>query len=206
MPTLKIEQSRSVLIAAAMRVIARGGVAAATTRAVCAEAGVAQGRFHYAFTSRDELLADVVAYATDNAAAAFTAPLNELRDGKCDRPPGVAGAVRLVFSAYAENLAANPDRERALIALSQYAQHTPGLEPFAEQIYRRYYEIAAVVLKECADYCEVSWVRPPEYLAPLVLAMSDGLTMAYLATGDRAVSERIIEAAAAMLSTYATVE
>ena len=47
---------RAQLIAAATRVVAREGVAAATTRRIAQEAGVPHGLVHYWFSGKDELL------------------------------------------------------------------------------------------------------------------------------------------------------
>lgn len=44
---LAIAQRRELLLAAAWRVMIKDGVAAATTRAICAEAGMPQSSFHY---------------------------------------------------------------------------------------------------------------------------------------------------------------
>src|SRR6478752_1965391 len=51
---------RAQLIEAATRVVAREGVAAATTRRIAQEAGVPHGLVHYWFTGKDELLQEVV--------------------------------------------------------------------------------------------------------------------------------------------------
>lgn len=59
------EQRRAELIAAAVRVIARDGVTAASTRAIVAEADMPLGAFHFIFTSRDELLQAVIQSVTD---------------------------------------------------------------------------------------------------------------------------------------------
>lgn len=56
MSRLPVPQRRAALIEAALRVIARDGLAAATTRAIAAEAGMSLASLHYAFTSRDELI------------------------------------------------------------------------------------------------------------------------------------------------------
>lgn len=56
-----IPEVREQLFAAADRVLARGGPAALTTRAVTAEAGVANGVLHRHFRDLDEFLASFVA-------------------------------------------------------------------------------------------------------------------------------------------------
>ncbi|MFB7756763.1 TetR/AcrR family transcriptional regulator, partial [Streptomyces sp. NPDC056121] len=49
-------QRRRQLVEAAIRVMARDGVAKTTTRSVVAEAGVSLSVFHYCFDSKQELL------------------------------------------------------------------------------------------------------------------------------------------------------
>jgi AcrR family transcriptional regulator len=56
-------------------VIARDGLAAATTRAIVAEAGMPLASFHYAAPSRDELLRDVVELVVAEEDSAALAPL-----------------------------------------------------------------------------------------------------------------------------------
>lgn len=202
MPRYSVSHRRELLVEAAFRVIARGGVEAATTRAICAEARMAQASFHYAFASRDELLAAVVARGTSDELAAVTVPLRALRDEYLDVTATIDEVLRLGMLAYFNYLVADPEREQAMIALSQYAQRTPGLESFVVHMYQRYYEIAAQALADAAELCGVTWKKPPSYLAPLVVSATDGLTMAYLATKDHTVSERIIAATVNMLCGY----
>jgi TetR/AcrR family transcriptional regulator, regulator of biofilm formation and stress response len=60
MARVPVEERRAALVDAALRVMVRGGLAAGTTRAVVAEAGMSLASFHYAFASRDELLRELV--------------------------------------------------------------------------------------------------------------------------------------------------
>jgi DNA-binding transcriptional regulator YbjK len=201
MPRLAVEERRSLLVEAAFRVIARGGVEAATTRAICAEAAMPQASFHYAFASRDELLAAVVARSTSDELATVTAPM-ALLDDMPDITAGIDELLRAGLRAYLNSVAADPEREQAMLTLSQYAQRTPGLEQFARRVYDRYYEIAALTLTAVANACEVGWSRTPQQLAPMVIAATDGLTLAYLATRDLDVCERIVDGTVAMLLGY----
>lgn len=54
-------ERREQLVAAALRVMRRDGIAAASTRAICAEAGMPHGAFHYCFHSKKELYAALLA-------------------------------------------------------------------------------------------------------------------------------------------------
>ena len=55
MPRALAAQHRSAIVNAAIRLMAREGVAAASTRRIAAEAGVAQATIHYVFGSKTEL-------------------------------------------------------------------------------------------------------------------------------------------------------
>ena len=68
---------RRLIVEAALRVIARDGVNAATHRAVAAEAGVALASTTYHFTSKSEIVAEALELAIDRSIAAVescTAP------------------------------------------------------------------------------------------------------------------------------------
>src|SRR5699024_6117672 len=53
---IPVAERRGALLTAAFTVIASRGLAAASTRAIVAEAGMSLASFHYAFDSREELL------------------------------------------------------------------------------------------------------------------------------------------------------
>ena len=78
---------RRLIVEAALRVIARGGVNAATHRAVAAEAGVALASTTYHFASKAEIVADALELAIDRSIAAV---------GRCTAPPRPATPAALV--------------------------------------------------------------------------------------------------------------
>src|SRR3981081_3095040 len=59
-------QRRQELIEAAFTVMARDGVAAASTRAITAEAGAPLSAFHYCFRSKQELLQELITTVVNN--------------------------------------------------------------------------------------------------------------------------------------------
>ena len=64
---------REKIVVAALRVIATHGINAATTRAIVAEADMSLASFHYAFTSRDEMMRELVAHVVENETIAAPA-------------------------------------------------------------------------------------------------------------------------------------
>jgi len=207
---MSVDVRRDLLVRAAFRVIADHGVEAATTRRISAEAGMSLASFHYAFDSRDELLAELVARGTSDELASVTAPLappetsDAVHAGDWTLPDDIGALIKAGLMSYLESVVADPGREAAMITLAQYARRTEGLEHFATRLYTRYYEIAQVSLEAAADAMGATWATDPEYLAPLVVAATDGLTLAYLNTGDREVAERIIDATVAALLGHLT--
>lgn len=196
-----VSERRALLIQATMRLIAAEGVQAATTRAICREAGMAQASFHYAFRSRDALLAAAVQYALDD-------DVERTADALIGLPPEETDLRTLVhacLSAYVESVIAEPEREQAVLALMGYARSVPELQPIAAQTYRKYYELAANALQAAADLTGVPWRSDVTDLAPVVIAATDGITLAYLSTRDRDVVEIIARSAAQTLMMHATV-
>ncbi len=204
MARISVEKRRDRLVQAAFRVIADHGVEAATTRRISAEAEMSLASFHYAFESRDELLAELVARGTSDEFAAITAPLTAPtaephRDEPWTLPDDIGALLKAGMMSYLASVVADPGREAAMITLAQYARRTPGLEHFSCRLYDRYYEIAQASLEAAAEAMGVTWATDPHHLAPLVVAATDGLTLAYLNTGDREVAERIIDSTVTML-------
>ena len=216
-----METRRDLLVQAAFRVIAEHGVEAATTRRISAAASMSLASFHYAFESRDELLAELVARGTSDELATFIAPLSppSPSPGPADSerrtegagteqaaewvlPADIGDLLKAGLMSYLESIIADPGRESAMITLAQYARRTKGLEHFAQRLYDRYYEIAQTTLEAAAEAMDVEWATPPSHLAPLVVAATDGLTLAYLSTGNREIAVRIIDATVTMLRSH----
>ncbi len=199
---MPVEERRELLLKSAFRVIARRGVDGATTRAICAEAGVTLSTFHYVFATRDELLEALVERGTEKELTAVGAALGE---GAQDISPGRAGVVAILqsaLSAYIDGVQADPDREQAMISLNQYARQTDGLSDLGAQMYLRYYEAIADALDGVAAATGTAWDRPSADLAPLVLAATDGITLSFLNIRNRAICDLIADAVVANLSTH----
>ncbi|HET6850537.1 MAG TPA: TetR family transcriptional regulator [Gaiellales bacterium] len=118
---------RGVLLEAALRVIARSGVDAATHRAVAAEASVALASTTYHFTSKSDLIRQALELVIERSTASVAAH---------SAPPGPDGAEALVerLVALAEALAS--DQRAPLTAqyeLLLEAGRRAELRPLAER-------------------------------------------------------------------------
>ncbi|MCU1583174.1 MAG: hypothetical protein JWO01_2562 [Microbacteriaceae bacterium] len=195
MTRLSAEERRSALVQAALRVIARRGVTAATTRAIAAEAGMPLASFHYAFRSRDELIRELVAIVVESERLATMKSLTADVD--------IRSAVRAGLQAYFDLVVTEPGREQAMFELLHYALRTPGLGDLPRAQYESYYEVARVLLREGAARANVTWTLPLDEVAKLVVSLTDGLTLGWLADRDDAAAARLMDSAADFLATLA---
>ena len=199
MARLALADRRAALIGAAVRVIARSGLAAATTRAIVAEAGMPLGSFHYAFESRDDLIAAVIDTVTAQEHDAALSSLPTAGHPGAD----LATILRHGLDRYLDLLVADPQREQALLELSLYAmrQKTPAAEP-TEQ-YRAYYRAAADSLELAGSASGTRWTVPLPHAARLLVTLTDGITSTWLADRDTAAARDTIAFAADALARLA---
>ncbi|WP_430645821.1 TetR/AcrR family transcriptional regulator [Agromyces sp. GXS1127] len=191
-------ERRPALIEAGLRVIAREGIAGASTRAIVAEAGMSLASFHYAFESRDafldELISTVVARETE-----AVLPL-----------PDVDGDLRQVIEAaflrYLDHLRADPEHEQAMLELTQYALRAPERHPVAVAQYRRYADLAERALGSAAERAGVTWRAPVSEVAGVLVAFTDGITLTWLVHRDDATALATARAAADALARMADPE
>ncbi|OII41137.1 TetR/AcrR family transcriptional regulator [Plantibacter sp. MMLR14_011] len=204
MPRISVVDRRAELIRAALRVVAAEGVAAATTRAIVAEAGMSLASFHYAFASRDELLAELVAHVVEHERVVLD--VGELltdADAGQEHPPTLAAVVHAGLERYVDLLRADPAREAAMQELSAYAMRTPGLEHLALEQYRRYEELACEALALAATVSGSTWTQPVDEIARTVIAFTDGLTLGWLVRRDDAEARRLVGTVAHLVATLA---
>lgn len=189
-------ERRERLVQAALRVIAREGVAAATTRAIVAEADMSLASFHYVFHSRDELIADLIAFVVDNEASAAQAALSVEGD--------LRTTIRHGLKAFIDLVASDPLREQAMLELTQYALRTPELGDSARLQYESYYRAAAGILEAVAAQLGMQWKQPIPEMARILITLTDGLTMGWLVDRDMAATEKVIDFAADALAALAS--
>ena len=165
----------------------RDGLAAGTTRAIVAEAGMSLASFHYAFASRDELLRELVHRVVGHELSAATAEI----------PPGAgpADCLRAAAAGYLEHLEREPGAEQLMVELAMYSLRNPALQPLARQQYRAYTAAATRVLEQIAAGTGVVWRRPVPELARLLVTLIDGATTTWLIDRDTAATSAVLDAA-----------
>ncbi|GAA1865069.1 hypothetical protein GCM10009836_51700 [Pseudonocardia ailaonensis] len=192
MPRVPATERRRQLVEAAFRVAARDGFGALTTRAVCAEAGAPLAIFHYCFASKQELLAEL----TEQTMSALFDP------SRVELGPDVRSSLRAVLRAYWSTVQEEPQREPVLMALTQHALHEPGLEQIAVRQYEAYHRTARAALELIAETCAVTWTLPLPRLARMMVAVTDGVTLAWLVDRDSAAALEALDSFADTLAAH----
>lgn len=203
---MAVERRRRELIEAAVRVIARDGVAAATTRAVVAEAGMSLASLHYAFPSREHLLEAVILEVTAQERRAAEAGLLPVATGPQDgggEPPALEDVISEGLQRYVELLAAQPEREEVLFELALYAMRTPGHRAAIVAQYDVYHDSARATLATAALAARSRWTVPLDQVARALVMTTEGLTMVWLADRDTAAARRTARFAARALAALA---
>jgi len=184
MQRISASTRKDALVEAALRLVARHGIAAASTRAITAEAGMSLASFHYVFPSRDALLAEVIERALEREIDAQSlVPYDGLT---------LEERVYRAFLTSLQLLAADAGTELAMFELMNHALRTPGLEPLARRQYERYWDVAEALVIETG----AQWSRPAREIAQIVVSLNDGISLAWLATRDHEAAQRMAAVAA----------
>jgi AcrR family transcriptional regulator len=183
-----VAERRQALVEAAMRVMEREGIAAATTRAVCSEAGMPNGFFHYCFTSKQELMLEVAQQFRRHFLELFTLT-DELRGD-------VRGVVTTALTAFLADVAADPDIHQLTYELPLHALREEGLAGIAERCYEDNELVAAEFLRTVASISDCEWTEPPDELASYLAVAVDGVVLQWLMLrDDKRAREHIAEVA-----------
>ncbi len=163
------EAARDALVEAALRVIEREGVAAATTRQISEEAGLPLGTLHYWFRGKDELVEAVVRRQLDDTRAAATAAF-----ATHDARERLVGAFRSLVED-------DPTSQLAYLELTAHALRTPALRHLVAEQHAAYREISRKGAAPWAGRADTALPGGADALTTLIAALFDGLTLATVA-------------------------
>lgn len=167
---------RDQLVEAAIRVATREGVAAVTTRTVAAEAGATPGIVHYVYRSMTELLRDMVKAIADEQVHRVTSVQVE--------GSSVRECLERAFGALWTTLESEPDVHLLTYEVTDYALRHHELGDLAGWQYNCYFDAATTALESVAKAAGVEWTVPVRSLARLIVAVNDGVTLAWLVDRD----------------------
>ncbi len=176
MNRMPVAARRAQLIEAAIVVATRDGIDAATVRAVAAQAGVSLGVVHYCFQDKDELLRAVAGAITQlNVSATQTE-----RTGAGDPATVIGLAVGDLWAGIRHNRGA----QLLSFELTTSALRHAELSQVAIEQYRGSWEAARRFLDDVARRADVEWTVPRDDLARMIIAVIDGLALAWLVDDD----------------------
>jgi len=187
-----LDERREQLLEAAIAVMAREGVAASTTRAITAQAGLPHGAFHYCFDSKSQLFAEVLERELQsNIAAAFRLP-----------PSPVEPRERLLagLEARLDRVRKDPDRALALAELIAVSRRDPDLAHLALAEHTRSMDAVTDSVAEWLERESLGGSVAPRHLASVLIAVSDGVTAAWLNDRDDATSVSSLTLAATAIA------
>lgn len=184
---------RERLVAAAIAVMTRDGVAKATTRAIADEAGMPLGAFHYAFRSKSELMALVTETIAQQSKADIDAAV--LSGGN----PDYLELVEAGLGAYFDHVVAYPDSHLVTYELTTSALRDVELEDVARRQYDYYLENNEQLLLAVAELMGFEYAVPLPVISRYVFSVMDGLALSYLATGDEEEARAVLRLTARTL-------
>ncbi|WP_157249752.1 TetR/AcrR family transcriptional regulator [Nonomuraea typhae] len=179
-------ERRPQLVEAAIGLMAREGVAAGSTRAIAAEAGVAQAMVHYMFGSKQELYRGVLEELIRTLVSRVEAAMPE--DGT-DFRETIAALVRELWRTVTE------EREKYILflELTLLSLRDPVLRKAASCYTLSLDAIAARLLTEAAERAGQPLALPAEVVARYFISGFDGIVLRFLEEEDPGPAAAILE-------------
>jgi AcrR family transcriptional regulator len=195
MKRLPIAERREQLVEAAIAVASRDGIDAATVRAVAAEAGVSLGVVHYCFQDKDELLEAMAHQITRQNLSRSLLEMPEHGDP--------ATIVERALDLLWGGIAASRGAQLLSYELTTYSMRHPEVRQVSVNQYLVSHEAARQFLGAMAAAARIEWTVPLETMARLVVMMTDGIVLAWLADGDDAAARATLAVFAEFLAGHA---
>lgn len=180
---ITLKNKQSLLQEAALRVIANGGIDAATARAITSEANQNLASISYAFESKESLLVSLqqaLQKDVDTIIEKALAGCTEFEE-----------AVEKVSLAYFKHTTRDPDKQRAHYELTLFALSKPEHRDIARKQYEQLIEssikASAALLKEPLPKSEM------KAFSSLNIAIMDGVILQYLATRNRSAALKTLQ-------------
>lgn len=193
MPRLDIETRRAQLIQAAVAIALRDGLDNTTVRRIATEAGVSLGTVHYCFDSKKALLEAMVESIATRDIEAASLPLPD------DVSP--VDAIRAAFRYYWSISGAQADRQRLVYELVAYLVRQEDSGP---ELARRIFATNYAIVHDFVETFQTRWSNdlgiPTEVVQRMVIAMTDGVALAWLADGDDDKALAVLDAFAGLFA------
>lgn len=182
---IPIEQRRRELLEAAIRVMKRDGVQAATTRAITSEAGMPHGAFRFCFDGKIDMFQQIISIDRDSLARHAVHAM--------ETSPSIESAISRALTGYWRESRADRGLQQVYQELSLLALRDNLLLELETQEIRAYVTQLATTLDEMAERYAVSWDMDTHDMALILYSLVNGLTMSWLFTGSSVTLDRGIE-------------
>jgi AcrR family transcriptional regulator len=189
---LTVDERRERLLEAAARVIARDGLAEATTRAITDEAGMPRGTFHYCFDSKEQLLGQLVQKHVKDMGAMAAAVWDASASIATNLAEGMKAALQ--FGG------ANKSEEIFTYELIIFALRSTSSSSSARLQYDDYRVQAQSYLEFVAEQVGIEWTLPLPTLARMFVTFVDGSMLYWLADEDLDAAHAALEGFGEMLA------
>ena len=179
------DERRSAIIAAAIRVLAREGIAEATTRKIATEAGVNQAMLGYYFGSKDDLLLAVLQEmmrATKEVVRETAVVKGSLRDAIADS-----------LKAFWEHVETAPELQIMQYELTLYAIRHPESAWLAKQQYDGYCAVVEALFQDAYTSTQQTCPIPFAEIARFVVSGLDGLILQFISDRDTGRAQRDLD-------------
>jgi AcrR family transcriptional regulator len=171
---LPVEERRAEIVEAAIELISREGLAAASTRQIAAEAGVSLSTLHYCFGTKEALIDAVI--------EAIVAQIGDVAGAAIPADAGLAAAIDASVRAFWGLVENTPGLQTMQYELTLSALR--GNRDLARAQYEEYVGVAEKVFRRAAKNSGERPAVPVGELARFVVAGLDGLILQHLSDPD----------------------
>lgn len=190
MAYLPMAERQREFVNAGIRVVAREGVARATTRRIAEEAGAPTASLHYCFANKDELLEAVF----DATVSEGLSTVRRLIQPKM----GLANAIATITRAFTALVRRQPDIQLVFTEMNFWALRQPASRHLAARAYRLYIDGSVQLLREAASN-EAEEAADLEQLVRRFIAIVDGAALQFLSLNDDILEDIVEQALSDML-------
>ncbi|MCA1185966.1 MULTISPECIES: TetR/AcrR family transcriptional regulator [unclassified Saccharopolyspora] len=192
---ISADERRRRLLDAALRVMKRDGIAAASTRAICAEADMSHGAFHYCFHSKKDLYAALLASDIEIDLGAAWPDISSQASPQEN--------IRTLLLAFWSQIESDPEAQLVLFDLGSFALHNPELQDLPRWEHDVSLNKTTGYIKRLGAEAGLTFLQDERTLAELVLDTLNGVAWSWLAHRDNDQARRSLDQFASIAAALA---
>ncbi len=176
---------RAEILEAAIRVLARDGIAATTTRKIATEAGVNQATLRYYFGSKDSLLRDVL--------QEMMRTTQEVVQEGATFEGDIREAIAKSIWAFWSHVEQQAEWQVMQYELTLYALRNSEAAWLAKQQYEGYNELVEALIRQNFEMKQRTCAIAYAELARFIVGGLDGIILQFVSNRDEALARRDVE-------------